>query len=224
VREVAKSPHYTTLSARTDPPPLGGTIKRSFDMLGALAGLVVLSPLLVLISLLVKLSDGGPAFYGHTRIGRGGRVFRCLKFRTMVPNGDAVLAAHFVANPSAAAEWAATRKLKDDPRVTRVGVVLRKLSIDELPQIINILRGDMSIVGPRPVVREELDQYGKAAAFYLKSRPGLTGLWQVSGRNDVTYDQRVAFDRHYVENWSMVEDIKIIARTVPAVFLSRGSY
>jgi exopolysaccharide production protein ExoY len=224
VREFAKSPHYTTLSARTDPPPLGGTIKRSFDMLGALAGLVVLSPLLVLIGLLVKLADGGPAFYGHTRIGRGGRVFRCLKFRTMVTNGEEVLAAHFVANPSAAAEWAATRKLKDDPRVTRVGVVLRKLSIDELPQIINILRGDMSIVGPRPVVREELDQYGKSAIFYLKSRPGLTGLWQVSGRNDVSYDQRVAFDRHYVENWSMVEDIKIIARTVPAVFLSRGSY
>jgi exopolysaccharide production protein ExoY len=193
-------------------------------MLGAVAGLVVLSPLLLLIGMLVKLSDGGPAFYGHTRIGRGGRVFRCLKFRTMVTNGEAVLAAHFVANPAAAAEWAATRKLKDDPRVTRVGVVLRKLSIDELPQIINILRGDMSIVGPRPVVREELDHYGKSASFYLKSRPGLTGLWQVSGRNDVTYDQRVAFDRHYVENWSMVEDIKIIARTVPAVFLSRGSY
>jgi len=225
VREFAKSPSIATPRARADPsPPLGGAVKRGFDMLGALAGLVVLSPLLILIGLLVKLSDGGPAFYGHTRIGRGGRLFRCLKFRTMVADGDAVLAAHFVSNHEAAAEWAATRKLKDDPRVTRVGTVLRKLSLDELPQIINILRGDMSIVGPRPVVREELDHYGKSAVFYLKSRPGLTGLWQVSGRSDVSYDTRVAFDRHYVENWSMVEDIKIIARTVPAVFLSRGSY
>jgi exopolysaccharide production protein ExoY len=225
VREFAKSPSVASLRTRGDPPPpLGGAIKRGFDMLGALVGLVVLCPLLILVGLLVKLSDKGPMLYGHIRIGRGGRLFRCLKFRTMVRNGDAVLAAHLRSNPAAAAEWAATRKLKDDPRVTRVGVVLRKLSLDELPQIVNILRGDMSIVGPRPVVREELDHYGKSAVFYLKSRPGLTGLWQVSGRNDVSYDTRVAFDRHYVENWSMVEDIKIIAKTVPAVFLSRGSY
>nr|WP_281060668.1 sugar transferase [Mesorhizobium sp. M1A.F.Ca.IN.022.06.1.1] len=178
----------------------------------------------MMVALLVKLSDRGPIFYGHKRIGRGGRIFACLKFRTMVQDGEKVLAAHLAANPDAAAEWAATRKLKDDPRVTRVGAVLRKLSLDELPQIINILQGDMSLVGPRPVVRDELEIYGSAAVYYLKSRPGLTGLWQVSGRNDVSYDTRVAFDRHYVENWSMVEDIRIIVKTVPAVWMARGSY
>ena len=135
-----------------------------------------------------------------------------------------VLAAHFAANPESRAEWQATRKLKNDPRVTRVGQVLRKLSLDELPQIINILQGDMSIVGPRPVVKDELDIYGSCAVFYLKSRPGLTGLWQISGRNDVSYDSRVALDRHYVENWSFSADLLIIMKTIPAVCSSRGSY
>ena len=177
-----------------------------------------------MLALLVKLSDGGGVLYGHRRIGRNGEVFHCLKFRTMVENGDEVLAAHFARNPQSRDEWLATRKLQNDPRVTRVGAVLRKLSLDELPQIFNILRGDMSIVGPRPVVKDELELYGAAAECYLKSRPGLTGLWQVSGRNDVSYGTRVAFDRHYVENWSFTSDLKIIARTVPAVFSSRGSY
>jgi exopolysaccharide production protein ExoY len=142
----------------------------------------------------------------------------------MVQNGEQVLAAYLAANPDAKAEWIATRKLKNDPRVTRVGAVLRKLSLDELPQIINILQCDMSLVGPRPVVRDELEIYGSSAVYYLKSRPGLTGLWQVSGRNDVSYDSRVAFDRHYVENWSLFEDIRIIIKTVPAVWMSRGCY
>ena len=124
---------------------------------------------------------------------------------------------HFAGTRRAAQEWKATRKLQNDPRVTRVGAVLRKLSLDELPQMFNILRGDMSFVGPRPVVKDELELYGSAADYYLKSRPGLTGLWQVSGRNDVSYGTRVAFDRHYVENWSFVFDLKIIIRTVPAV-------
>ena len=225
MREFAKLPNFSVLAAETDvSPPLGGLAKRGFDILGAALALAALSPLLLLIALLVKLSDRGPVLYGHTRIGRGGRVFRCLKFRTMVVNGDAVLAAHLRSDPLVAAEWQSTRKLKDDPRVTRVGAVLRRLSIDELPQVVNILLGDMSIVGPRPVVREELDRYGKSAIFYLKSRPGLTGLWQVSGRNDVSYTTRVAFDRHYVENWSFVEDIRIIVKTVPAVCMSSGSY
>src|SRR5690606_5975025 len=135
-----------------------------------------------------------------------------------------VLQAYLSENPEAQAEWEATRKLKNDPRVTPVGAVLRKLSLDELPQFLNILAGEMSIVGPRPVVQEELERYGSAAVFYLKSRPGLTGLWQVSGRNDVSYATRVAFDRYYVENWSLAQDIRIIAKTVPAVCLSRGSY
>ena len=224
MRDLAKSSSLEFPHVAADLPPLGGVAKRGFDIVGAGLGIIALSPLFLLIALLVKVSDGGSVFYGHRRIGRGGRIFQCLKFRTMVRDGDAVLAAHIRDDPQARAEWEATRKLKDDPRVTRVGSVLRKLSLDELPQIINILLGDMSIVGPRPVVRDELEYYGKAVVFYLKSRPGLTGLWQVSGRNDVSYDSRVAFDRHYVENWSLAEDIRIILKTVPAVCMSRGSY
>ena len=225
MRDVAKPANAGFSQVGIDfPPPIGGLLKRSFDIVGSLSGLVLLSPLFLMVALLVKLSDGGSIFYGHKRIGRGGRIFACLKFRTMVPDGERVLAAHLAANPDAAAEWAATRKLKSDPRVTRVGQVLRKLSLDELPQILNILQGDMSLVGPRPVVRDELEIYGNSAVYYLKSRPGLTGLWQVSGRNDVSYDSRVAFDRHYVENWSIVFDMKIILRTVPVVCAARGSY
>ena len=205
-------------------PPIGGTFKRFFDITAALAGLTLISPLFLMLMLLVKFSDGGKVFYGHRRIGRSGKVFHCLKFRTMVEDGDAVLAAYLARNPQEREEWLATRKLQNDPRVTRVGAVLRKLSLDELPQIFNILRGEMSFVGPRPVVRDELKMYGTSASFYLKSRPGLTGLWQVSGRNDVSYGTRVAFDRHYVENWSFVFDLKILVWTVPAVFSSRGSY
>ncbi|MBZ9676464.1 sugar transferase [Mesorhizobium sp. ES1-1] len=225
MRDVAKSATADFSQADTDvPPPIGGLVKRGFDIVGALVGLIALSPLFLMIALLVKFSDGGSIMYGHRRIGRGGRVFHCLKFRTMVPDGDKALAAYLASNPEAKVEWLTTRKLKNDPRVTRVGAVLRKLSLDELPQILNILQGDMSLVGPRPVVLEELDIYGTSAVYYLKSRPGLTGLWQVSGRNDVSYDSRVAFDRHYVENWSLIEDVRIIIKTVPAVWMSRGSY
>ena len=205
-------------------PPIGGTFKRFFDITAALAGLTLISPQFLVLMLLVKFSDGGKVFYGHRRIGRSGKVFHCLKFRTMVEDGDAVLAAYLARNPQEREEWLATRKLQNDPRVTRVGAVLRKLSLDELPQIFNILRGEMSFVGPRPVVDDELALYGTSASFYLQSRPGLTGLWQVSGRNDVSYGTRVAFDRHYVENWSFVFDLKILIWTVPAVFSSRGSY
>lgn len=204
--------------------PIGGVLKRSFDITGAAVGIVLISPLFFLIALLIKFSDGGSVFYGHRRIGRDGTPFFCLKFRTMAENGDELLAAHFAANPEAREEWASTRKLQNDPRVTTAGSILRKLSLDELPQIINILRGEMSIVGPRPVVKDEIDLYGPSAVYYFKSRPGLTGLWQVSGRNDVSYDARIAFDRHYVENWSFRKDLWIIVKTVPAVCMSRGSY
>jgi exopolysaccharide production protein ExoY len=142
----------------------------------------------------------------------------------MAMNGDEILRQYLAANPEAAEEWRATRKLKNDPRVTAVGAVLRKLSLDELPQLLNIIRGEMSVVGPRPVVDEELSYYESAAAYYLSTRPGLTGLWQISGRNDVSYKTRVAFDTHYVQNWSMRQDVFIIVKTIPAVCLSRGSY
>ncbi|WP_337267548.1 sugar transferase [Oryzifoliimicrobium ureilyticus] len=205
-------------------PPTGGVLKRIFDVSAATIGLIFLSPIFLMVMLLVKLSSKGPAFYGHRRIGHNGEEFRCLKFRTMVVDGDRILREYLDANPKAMEEWKATRKLQNDPRVTTVGSVLRKLSLDELPQLINIIRGDMSVVGPRPVVRDELELYQQAAVYYLKSRPGLTGLWQISGRNDVSYQARVNFDMHYVENWSLLKDVAIIARTIPAVCMQRGSY
>ncbi|WP_435268136.1 sugar transferase [Shinella sp. BE166] len=219
----AISPFFSSVT--TGAPPVGGISKRSFDILVALAALVVLSPIFVLIMALVKYSDGGGSiFYGHRRIGYNGTTFRCLKFRTMAENGDALLHQYLEQNPAAYEEWRTTRKLQHDPRVTVVGTVLRKLSLDELPQLFNILRGEMSIVGPRPVVEDELELYEASAVYYLQTRPGLTGLWQVSGRNDVSYESRVAFDTHYVRNWSLVSDLVIVARTIPAVCLSRGSY
>eukprot|EP00913_Durusdinium_trenchii_P010545 g9889.t1 len=172
---------------------------------------------------LVKYSDKGPVFYGHSRIGHKGRSFKCLKFRTMAVDGERILRNYLRDNPEAAEEWRATRKLRDDPRVTAVGRVLRKLSLDELPQLINILRGEMSVVGPRPVVDDELKVYDSFAVYYLQTRPGLTGLWQISGRNDVSYETRIAFDTQYVQTWSLVQDLAIILRTIPAVCLARGS-
>ena len=209
-RQIGQSPLPPT-NERQGPAADRRRLQAGVRHLFALAALVLLSPLL-LCSRCYRLSDGGSVFYGHRRIGRNGKIFECLKFRTMVRNGEHVLAAHFAVNPQPREEWNATRKLQNDPRVTPVGAVLRKLSLDELPQIFNILRGDMSIVGPRPVVEDELELYGPAADYYLKSRPGLTGLWQVSGRNDVSYGTRVAFDRHYVENWSLSSTLKILMR------------
>jgi exopolysaccharide production protein ExoY len=187
------------------------------------AALLLLAPLMLGVALMVKATSKGPVLYGHTRIGHSGRRFRCWKFRSMVTDGDAVLARHLRDNPDARAEWDETLKLHDDPRVTRIGHVLRALSIDELPQLLNIFLGDMSVVGPRPVTEGELQRYGVSAAHYLRTRPGLTGLWQVSGRSDVSYHRRVLMDRYYVAHWSFVSDIGIIARTIPAVVLARGS-
>jgi exopolysaccharide production protein ExoY len=204
--------------------PIGGLVKRSFDVTAALFALMIFSPIFLMIMALVKYSDNGPAFYGHTRIGHNGRQFKCLKFRTMAINGDELLRQHLRENPEAAEEWRRTRKLKDDPRVTTVGKVLRKLSLDELPQLLNIIRGEMSVVGPRPVVDDELKVYDSFAVYYLRTRPGLTGLWQISGRNDVSYETRIAFDTQYVQTWSLFQDIAIIAKTIPAVCFARGSY
>lgn len=218
----ASSPFIRTQTAGTI--PVGGISKRGFDVVVASMALLFFSPIFLMLMALVKFSDGGSVFYGHSRIGHGGRTFRCLKFRTMRQDGDRVLKEYLEKNPAAYEEWRTTRKLQDDPRITTVGGVLRKLSLDELPQLLNIIRGEMSIVGPRPVVEDELEMYDTAAHLYLRSRPGLTGLWQVSGRNDVSYAARVALDSHYVENWSLVTDLKIIGLTVPAVCFSRGSY
>ena len=195
-------------------------LKRAMDVAGALALLVLLAPLLAVIALLVR-ADGGPALFAHRRVGRGGADFACLKFRSMVVDSQARLEALLASDPAARAEWEATRKLRRDPRVTRVGRFLRATSLDELPQLINVLRGEMSLVGPRPVIRAELESlYGAAAAHYISVRPGITGLWQVSGRSDTSYAQRVALDVAYVVRPSLWTDVKILLRT-PLVVLAR---
>ncbi|WEZ85285.1 sugar transferase (plasmid) [Rhizobium sp. 32-5/1] len=218
----ASAPYLTTIETGRH-RPIGGISKRIRHFDGVF-GAPCLQPLFLMLMALVKFSDGGSIFYGHRRVGHNGRFFQCLKFRTMAPDADRILQDHLRKNPKAYQEWQANRKLQDDPRVTAVGSVLRKLSLDELPQLINIIRGEMSVVGPRPVVEDELELYETSAVFYLQSRPGLTGLWQVSGRNDVSYASRIAFDTHYVTNWSLIRDVVIVAKTIPAVCLSRGSY
>jgi undecaprenyl-phosphate galactose phosphotransferase len=203
----------------------GLDLKRGFDLVSVLIILTIAAPVMIVLWLLVRL-DGGPGLYGHERVGRGERTFRCLKFRTMVTNADTVLAELLAADIRAREEWEASRKLVNDPRVTRIGWLLRATSLDELPQLLNVLRGDMSLVGPRPVVRAELDQFyrGEYRAAYLSVRPGVTGLWQVSGRSDASYDRRVAFDLEYVANASMGMDLTILWRTVGAVLRRRGAY
>lgn len=197
--------------------PLGGRRKRMMDVTVALVALVLAAPVMVVIALLVRLSDRGPAVFSHTRVGFGGKPFACYKFRTMVANSGQVLVDHLASNPEAAREWEQNWKLRHDPRITFLGHILRKSSLDELPQLINVLRGEMSCVGPRPVVPDELQRYGICAADYLKARPGLTGPWQVTGRDAMDYPSRVALDSRYVRNWSMWTDVVILGRTVFAV-------
>lgn len=197
--------------------------KRCVDVSLALVVLLTLAPLLLLLCLLVRCSDGGPALFRQTRVGRGGRHFPCYKFRSMVVDADQALVRHLRANPEAAREWAETQKLTNDPRVTRLGLFLRKTSLDELPQVINVLAGDMSLVGPRPIVPTECARYGESLDYYLAVRPGVTGLWQVSGRSACTYEERVALDVAYARDWRLRDDVLILLRTVPAVLLQRGS-
>jgi exopolysaccharide production protein ExoY len=206
------------------PGVVGGLVKRWFDVIAATAAIVFLLPLVVCVAAAIKLLDPGPVFYRHRRIGLNGAPFDCLKFRTMVVDADTVLQRHLAANGDAAREWEQTRKLKRDPRVTPLGAAMRKTSLDELPQLLNILKGEMSFVGPRPIVDAEVPKYGAFIAHYLAARPGLTGPWQISGRNDVDYATRVALDRHYVEQWSLRRDLAIIAGTVRVVVTARGCY
>jgi Undecaprenyl-phosphate galactose phosphotransferase WbaP len=203
--------------------PFSQAVKRIFDVAAALAMLVAVSPMWLIVSLLI-MRDGGPIFFAHERIGRGGRVFRCLKFRTMVPDAVRVLDELLACHPEVREEWLRTRKLKSDPRITRIGNFLRQTSIDELPQLVNVLRGDMSIVGPRPVVHQELRELYKGDnSYYLLVRPGLTGLWQISGRNHLNYERRVHLDSWYVRNWTLLGDIIILLRTIPVVISGHGA-
>ncbi|AUQ72461.1 sugar transferase [Phaeobacter inhibens] len=186
--------------------------KRLLDILLALILFPVLSPVIALLWMISR-RDGGPGFFGHTRIGKDGTPFTCWKIRTMINGAEDVLAEHLKTDAKAAQEWARDRKLSRDPRITNLGLFLRRSSLDELPQIWNVLRGDMSFVGPRPIVRCELSKYGSAAPIYLSQKPGITGLWQVSGRNDVSYEDRVSFDIDYLERRTFSFDIKLILLT-----------
>lgn len=198
-------------------------IKRTVDILGALLLAVVFSPLIVTVALLLW-RQGGPVIYRHRRVGRGGVMFECLKFRTMVPNADQVLRNLLEAHPELKREWVQDHKLRDDPRITGVGRFLRRTSLDELPQLWNVLRGEMSLVGPRPIVREELLRYGRNVRDYLAAKPGITGLWQVTGRNDTEYRRRVVLDTYYVRNQNLLLDIYILFKTALVVLGRTGAY
>ena len=210
-------------SAAADKPLSDMWSKRVFDVAGALALTILFLPLMAVVYALIKL-DGGRAVFAHTRIGANGRRFKVLKFRTMVENADAVLADLLARDANARAEWQRDFKLQEDPRITRVGRFLRRSSLDELPQLLNVLAGSMSLVGPRPIVHAEVGRYGAAIADYYRCKPGLTGLWQVSGRNDVSYAQRVALDSLYARTWSLWADIWLMFRTVGVVLGRSGAY
>ena len=197
--------------------------KRLFDTLVAALLLLVLSPMMLLIALLLKL-EGGSVLFAHQRIGKNGRKFDCYKFRSMVPNAEQQLQNLLQHNAHLKAEWDKEHKLKDDPRISRMGDFLRRTSLDELPQLFNVLKSEMSLVGPRPIVQDELQKYGLEKSYYLMVRPGMTGLWQVSGRNDVDYETRVYLDAWYVKNWSLWYDLAILFKTIKVVFGRNGAY
>jgi exopolysaccharide production protein ExoY len=190
----------------------------------ALSGIILLAPLLIICFAATILTSPGPALFRHKRVGHNGKHFECFKFRTMVTDAPERLRRLLETDAAAAAEWAATRKLRRDPRVTAIGAILRKSSLDELPQLFNVLRGDMSIVGPRPITDEELERYASAVGSYLACRPGITGLWQVSGRSSTTYDKRVACDAYYARNWSLALDVKIMIVTIPSLLASDSAF
>lgn len=197
-------------------------IKIAVDLALSLLMLVILAPAMVIIAAAISL-DGGPVFFSHTRIGRDGQKFGCLKFRSMRVNADEILVQRLADNDDARHEWLTTQKLKNDPRVTVIGRFLRGTSLDELPQIFNVLKLEMSLVGPRPVMENELSRYGRNVNYYLQVRPGVTGLWQVSGRSNTTYSRRVALDAWYVKNWQFWLDVAILFRTVGAVVRRDGA-
>ena len=198
-------------------------VKRAFDIVGSILLLVWLSPLMVYIAFKIS-RDGGPSLFGHRRIGKNGNTFKCLKFRSMVVNSAEILQNLLKNDPAAKAEWDKDFKLKNDPRINAFGHFIRRSSLDELPQLWNVLMGEMSLVGPRPIVEDELSKYGHDVEYYLMTRPGMTGLWQVSGRNDLDYTTRVYLDSWYVKNWSVWSDIVILFKTIRVVIKRSGAY
>lgn len=204
--------------------PLSLCWKRCIDLLLLLLSSPVLIPIVIVISIAIKISSPGPVFYGHKRIGKNGKEFKCWKFRSMVIDADKQLEKILAENPQMRAEWEKDRKFTDDPRVTPIGKFLRKTSIDEIPQFFNVLTGEMSFIGPRPVTKPELKKYGNKSDFILSAQPGLSGMWQISGRSDTGYEERVTLDSYYIQNWSVWLDIWIIIKTVYVVIRGKGAY
>lgn len=198
-------------------------LKRYFDLIVSITVMIIGAPVLLWIAAKV-MASGRPIFYGHKRVGQNGKHFLCYKFRTMAVNADILLKELLERDPDARAEWDRDFKLKNDPRITSIGHLLRKTSLDELPQLWNVLKGEMSLVGPRPIIDAELERYGNQVDYYLEAKPGVTGLWQVSGRNDVSYDTRVYLDAWYVKNWSLFNDIVILLKTIKVIFKKDGAY
>ena len=198
--------------------------KRFIDLFLLLISSPVVLPMVLIVSLIVKISSPGPVFYGHKRTGKNGKEFKCWKFRSMVIDADKQLEKILAENPEMRAEWEKDRKFTNDPRVTKIGKILRKTSIDEIPQFFNILTGEMSFIGPRPVTEPELKKYGNKAQIILSVQPGLSGMWQISGRSDTGYEERVTLDSYYIQNWSVWLDIWIIIKTVYVVLRGKGAY
>jgi Undecaprenyl-phosphate galactose phosphotransferase WbaP len=204
--------------------PWSQRTKRALDLFGVVLGGLLISPFLLAIAVSIKLSSPGPVFYVHRRLGSGSTNFRCWKFRTMYPDAERLLDNYLQSNPELRVEWEREQKLRRDPRVTRVGRILRKSSLDELPQLWNVLRGEMSLIGPRPIVDAEVSKYRAMYELYQRVRPGMSGLWQVSGRSNTTYEERVALDAYYVRNWSVWLDMVILARSVKIVATRAGAH
>jgi len=210
-------------SAARRPSGAGRVVKGVMDRAGAAVALLLFSPLFAVLAYKIR-KDGGPATYGHTRLGKDGRPFKCWKFRSMVTNSQEMLQDLLARDPEARAEYERDFKIKNDPRVTPIGKFLRKTSLDEIPQLFNVLCGEMSLVGPRPIVEDEKKYYGDQIGYYTSVKPGMTGLWQVSGRSDTGYEQRVRLDTYYVKNWSLWNDIVIIFKTINVVLRRKGAY
>ena len=221
---LVDTPSNLRLAEISSAHPIGLNSKRLIDIILSVSGIVLLAPLLIICFVATVATSRGPALFRHRRVGFKGKYFDCLKFRTMVTDAPERLHQLLKSDPLAAAEWATNRKLRYDPRVTAIGAILRKSSLDELPQLFNVLKGDMSIVGPRPVTEDELVRYSGAISAYLACRPGITGLWQVSGRNDLTREDLAQLDYLYVASWSMWWDLKIMWETPKTMARGTGAY
>jgi exopolysaccharide production protein ExoY len=204
--------------------PVQLAVKRGFDIVGSLVLILLVLPLALVVAFAIAVDSRGPILFVQRRVGRNDVEFSLLKFKTMVRDAEGALADHIASDEELLREWERSRKLRDDPRITRVGGFLRRFSVDELPQVVNVLRGDMSLVGPRPVTRDEMPYFGERVRQILSVRPGLTGLWAVSGRSNVSYEERIELELRYAVGWSLWMDAKILLRTIPAVLRGHGAY